>query len=78
MPDVRYASITILHADGRLETVAPTDQLLLGIDAAQYELREGPCYQAAVDLMHIISTDLAADARFLRYSAVAVRNAKAR
>ncbi|MGY4769815.1 hypothetical protein ACXC9Q_23090 (plasmid) [Kribbella sp. CWNU-51] len=44
LPDTDYASITILHNDARLETAAPTDELLWGLDAAQYELREGPCY----------------------------------
>jgi hypothetical protein len=72
LPDVEYASITVLHEDGMIETVAPTDDVLLGVDAAQYQLREGPCYQAALDTTHIISPDLAADERFPRYAAVAV------
>jgi GAF domain-containing protein len=72
LPDVEYASITIMHADGRLETVAPTDDLLWGIDAAQYELREGPCYEAASDTVHVTAPDLATDRRFPRYAAVAV------
>jgi hypothetical protein len=72
LPSVEFASITILHADGRLETVAPTDDLLRGVDAAQYELREGPCYDAAADAVHVISPDLANDLRFPRYAATAV------
>jgi len=72
LPGVHYASITIKHADGSLETVAPTDDMLLGIDAAQYELREGPCYDAAVDDLYVASPHLAADERFPRYAAVAV------
>jgi hypothetical protein len=72
LPETDYASITILHADGRLETVAPTDELLWGVDAAQYELREGPCYEAASDAVHIASPDLANDERFPRYAASAV------
>src|SRR4051794_18914112 len=58
---VHYASITVMHADGKLETVAPTDQMLLGVDAAQYDLREGPCYQAAVEEAYVSSPNLAAD-----------------
>ncbi|HEX2893428.1 MAG TPA: GAF and ANTAR domain-containing protein [Marmoricola sp.] len=73
LPGVRYASITVLHPDGRLETAAPTDDLLLALDAAQYELREGPCYDAAVDSVHVMSPHLAADERFPRYAAVAVK-----
>lgn len=72
LPDVEFASITVLHADGRLETAAPTDDLLWGVDAAQYELQEGPCYDAAADAVHVISPDLANDPRFPRYAATAV------
>ncbi|WP_432876838.1 GAF and ANTAR domain-containing protein [Kribbella sp. CA-245084] len=72
LPETDYASITILHVDGRLETVAPTDDLLWGVDAAQYELREGPCYQAAADSVHILAPYLDGDERFPRYAATAV------
>lgn len=72
LPSVDFASITILHADGRLETVAPTDDLLWGVDAAQYELREGPCYEAAADTVHVASPVLADDRRFPRYAAIAL------
>jgi len=73
LPDVEYASITVLHGDGRLETFAPTADLLWGLDAAQYELHEGPCYEAAVDTAHITSPNLAADERFPKYASVAVK-----
>lgn len=73
LPGVHYASITVKHADGSLQTAAPTDQMLLGLDAAQYELREGPCYDAAVDELYVSSPNLAADERFPRYAAMAVK-----
>lgn len=72
LPDVHHASITIRRSDGRLETYAPTAELLKPLDAAQYELQEGPCYYAAVDAVHITSPDLAADQRFPKYASVAV------
>lgn len=72
LPEVHYASITVRHSDDRLETVSPTADILKPVDAAQYELREGPCYYAAVDSVHITSPDLAADPRFPKYSTVAV------
>jgi hypothetical protein len=72
LPAVEYASITVKHSDGRLETVAPTDDVLWGVDAAQYELQEGPCYDAATETAHVISPDLATDQRFPRYAATAV------
>jgi hypothetical protein len=73
LPDVDYASITVRHVDGTLETVAPTDAMLCDLDAKQYELREGPCYEAATDAVHITAPDLANDQRFPRYSEAALR-----
>lgn len=72
LPDVTYASITIKHADGRLETVAPTDDLICDLDAAQYRFREGPCYEAAVDTVHVSAPHLAEDPRWPRYAPLAV------
>ena len=73
LPGVHYASITVRHPDSRLETAAPTDVLVLPLDAAQYQLHEGPCYEAATDAAYIASPNLAADERFTQYAAVAVR-----
>jgi hypothetical protein len=72
LPDVDYASITILHEGDRLETIAPTDDLLWGVDAAQYKLHEGPCYSAATETVHVSSPDLEHDERFARYAVTAV------
>jgi hypothetical protein len=72
LPEVKYASITVKHADGRLETFAPTHDLILEVDAAQYELQEGPCYEAAVEHAHLHAPRLAEDTRFPRYAPVAV------
>lgn len=67
LPAVEYASITVKHADDSIDTVAPTDPLVLDLDARQYELKEGPCYDAAVSTAHVISPDLASDERFPEY-----------
>jgi hypothetical protein len=72
LPDVAMASITIRHRDDRLETVAPTDEMLLAVDAAQYEFREGPCYESATDEAYVVSSNLAADERWPHYSKVAL------
>lgn len=71
LPGVHYANITVRHEDGRLETVAPTDDLLLDVDAAQFELQEGPCYDAATDEVYVAAPHLSADERFPRYGPVA-------
>jgi hypothetical protein len=72
LPDVQYASITVKHADGSIDTWAPTHDMLLGLDAAQYDLQEGPCYDAAVEAAHRVSPDLENDERFPHYAPLAV------
>ncbi|WP_210650509.1 GAF and ANTAR domain-containing protein [Nocardioides sp. SYSU D00065] len=72
LPEVHYASITVKHADGRLETFAPTDEILWDVDATQYELQEGPCYEAAVEEVHVTAPRLAGDQRWPRYAPKAV------
>ncbi len=71
LPDVDYASITVKHADGRLETFAPTAPLIVDLDAAQYEFHEGPCYEAAIETVHVTASSMASDSRFPRYGPVA-------
>jgi hypothetical protein len=73
LPEVQMASVTVRHPDGRLETFAPTDDRLLEVDAAQYALREGPCFEAATDAVHVTAPNLASDERFPRYREVAAR-----
>jgi hypothetical protein len=73
LPNVDYASITVQRADGSLHSTAPTDDLLCKVDDAQFELEEGPCYEAvAVTAGPVTSQDLGSDPRFRRYGAVAV------
>ena len=72
LPDVSMASITIRHSDNRLETFAPTDDVLLDLDARQYELQQGPCYESATDKAYVVSSDLAADSRWPEYSKAAL------
>lgn len=72
IPDATYASITVRH-DDRLETVNTTDDRVLATDAKQYELCEGPCYDAATDAAQVIAPDLEHDTRFRRYGPIAVK-----
>jgi GAF domain-containing protein len=71
LPNVQFASITVLTPDG-LRTVAPTDERLLRVDDAQFRLQEGPCFDAATETAHVICSDLRSDRRFPRYGPVAV------
>ncbi|CAA9363844.1 MAG: hypothetical protein AVDCRST_MAG72-2522 [uncultured Nocardioidaceae bacterium] len=46
VPGFDAATVTVCHSDGRLETMAGTDQLAWDLDALQYSLGEGPCVDA--------------------------------
>lgn len=67
------ASITVRHADGTLETVAATDDDVRALDALQYELGEGPCYEAVTDGHVSVSSQLGADPRWPRFGPQAVQ-----
>jgi hypothetical protein len=69
LPGVDFASVTIRHPDGRLETFAPTHELTVQADKLQYAYREGPCYEAVVDQKPVVSADLARDPRWPRFGA---------
>lgn len=46
VPGFDHVGISITHRKGEIETLAGTDQLVWDLDALQYGLREGPCYDA--------------------------------
>ena len=62
--EVDFASITARHSSGRLETLAPSSPLLYVADGLQYELNEGPCYDAVTDESVVYSADLTHDERW--------------
>ncbi len=64
---VDFASITIRHRSGRLETMAPSSPLMYVADGLQYELSEGPCYDAVTDDLVAYCPDLAHDGRWPRF-----------
>jgi GAF domain-containing protein len=64
---VDYASISILHADGSLDTAAATASVIIEADRWQYELREGPCYAAVTTDDALVSDDVGHDARWPQY-----------
>lgn len=73
IPEVQCASITLRFGDDHLETTAATHDFLLEVDERQYDLREGPCYDAATDTLHVVSSDLAEDPRFPHFGPMAAR-----
>jgi hypothetical protein len=71
LPEVTHASISVRYADGRLQTVAPTDPMLCEVDEAQYRYQEGPCFDALTRSAQVVAPHLATDDRFPRYREVA-------
>lgn len=67
-----YGGITLIRAKGRLETIAPSDELVSTADVLQYELGEGPCHDASWEGGTLASQDLAADRRWPRWAPKAV------
>ena len=67
IPGVDFASITVKTGDGRLETLAPTDEVVVRLDQLQYDLQEGPCYDAATGEDILVCDDLADDPRWPTY-----------
>lgn len=67
----QYAGITINKARGRLETVGATAPLVNRLDALQYDLREGPCVDAATEARYVASGDVRQDARWPRWGPAA-------
>jgi hypothetical protein len=74
IPGADFASITTRHPDGKLETLAATDPLIERLDAQQYELREGPCYETATKEAVAVSFDMERDPRWSRYGPIAAES----
>jgi len=73
LPQVQFSSITMRHRDGTLDSYALTADLLRGLDERQFELKEGPCYEATTDEAYAVANNLGADERYPNYGPMAVR-----
>lgn len=63
--DTTYGGITLVKSRGRAyATVGATHQSVVEADRIQYELREGPCVDAAADSKIVVSAYLATDERW--------------
>jgi GAF domain-containing protein len=69
---VDAASISVLHRDGRVETLAGTDPLVYRLDQAQYDLNEGPCLEALKGEPFQRVDDMPQERRWPRYAQEAV------
>jgi GAF domain-containing protein len=68
-----HASVSLVHQDGTMETLAATSEVCRRGDALQYELQEGPCVDAAGSYDTVRSADLSQETRWPSWSARAVR-----
>lgn len=64
--DAEWASITVLR-QRTLRTVASSHDQAVQADTIQYELRSGPCVDAAVDDAVYLTGDIRSDARWPEY-----------
>lgn len=67
-----YGGITLIQAGGRrFETVGATHPRVVQADRLQYELKEGPCVDAALEVRSLHSESLADDPRWPRWGPAA-------
>lgn len=67
---VDYADVLLIE-DGQYRSLKPTSPIMTQLDAAQRELEEGPCLQAAAVDAVIRSADVRNDPRWPRFGAAA-------
>ncbi|MEU4606440.1 GAF and ANTAR domain-containing protein [Kribbella sp. NPDC023972] len=67
IPGIDYVSISVATKGGRIETLAPTDPVANQADELQYQLGQGPCYEAVTGVPVVQVDDLATDLRWPEY-----------
>ncbi|MCH1868736.1 GAF and ANTAR domain-containing protein [Nocardioides sp. CFH 31398] len=67
LPDVDHASLTVRLRGGRYRSLGASNEAVEQADAAQHELKEGPCVDAIDEDEWFLSTDLEKDERWPRW-----------
>lgn len=73
VPGFTHVGISITHRDGTIETKSATDQLVWELDAVQYSLGEGPCYDSITGGGVTVVQKARYDPRWPRYMPEAVK-----
>jgi len=73
VPGFTHVGISITHRDGTIETKSATDELVWELDRVQYELGEGPGYDAIHGGGVTVVDDARHEQRWPRYMPEAVR-----
>lgn len=72
VPGADHCGITLRQRRGRAATVASTDDVVDRIDAAQHDLQEGPCLDAAAHRGTCAVVDLKSEERWPRWTPLAL------
>lgn len=73
VPGFDHVGISVVHKNGKVETMAATGQLVWELDTVQYELGEGPCLRALREDPVVVAEELRHDQRWPRYVPAAVK-----
>lgn len=73
VPGFDHAGISIVHRNGSIETRSGSDPLVWELDELQYELREGPCYDAMMGAGVVVVENAQHDQRWPRYMSKAAQ-----
>jgi len=74
VPGFDQVGISTVDRKGHVETRATTGELVRTLDAAQYDLGEGPCVDTLRDAEVVVVPDIGGDGRWPRYAPIAVRH----
>lgn len=68
VPGFDEVGISVVRANGEIDTTAATGQLVWELDAVQYNLKEGPCLEAIRDEPVVIVEDMRREQRWPAYA----------
>ncbi len=74
VPGFDHVGISTMRKGGKVETRACTGDLVLELDAVQYELGEGPCWDSLHEAGVVVAPHIEHDQRWPRYVPVAVQH----
>ena len=74
VPGCNHVGISITCRDGTIETKSGTAEVVWELDALQYELREGPCYESIATSSNVLVEHLRHEQRWPHYVPRAVEH----
>jgi signal transduction histidine kinase/AmiR/NasT family two-component response regulator len=71
VPGAECAGITLVSDQGEITTPGNTDEIVVRIDALQFETGEGPCLSTAREHLTVRADDMSAERRWPKFAAAA-------